>query len=326
MTQRPERPLDRHPSDVGLPDAPRSDRHHEVELPQVRHVPGPRRGAGHPECGLGARCAGARSSGWGGADTCPMHPEIIGDGPGSCPKCGMFLVPADEPVTDSADPVPDALAPAPRAGAGQYTCPMHPEIIGDGPGSCPLCGMHLEPVIPDGDDESAVWEYRNMRNRFLVSLPFSVALLSITIFGFPSLDPRVATYVEFALATPVVLYCAWPFFVRFVASVRNRAPNMWTLIGLGVGAAYAYSVIAVLASEMFPEAFDDDGQVPVYFEAAAVIVLAHPARAGAGAARPRLDRRRGSRACSTWRPRPRGGSARTAARRMWSSRRSPSAT
>jgi P-type Cu+ transporter len=207
-----------------------------------------------------------------GQYTCPMHPEIIGDGPGSCPKCGMFLVPADEPVTHSADPVPDALAPAPRAGAGQYTCPMHPEIIRDGPGSCPLCGMHLEPVIPDGDDESAVWEYRNMRNRFLVSLPFSVALLSITIFGFPSLDPGVATYVEFALATPVVLYCAWPFFVRFVASVRNRAPNMWTLIGLGVGAAYAYSVIAVLASEMFPESFQEDGQVPVYFEAAAVIV------------------------------------------------------
>ncbi|TXH41191.1 MAG: copper-translocating P-type ATPase [Actinobacteria bacterium] len=150
---------------------------------------------------------------------------------------------------------------------------MHPEIIRDGPGTCPLCGMHLEPVIPTADDdESAIGEYRDMLRRFLISLPFSIALLSISMLGFPALPHDVAPWVELALATPVVLYCAWPFFVRFVGSIRHRSPNMWTLIGLGVAAAYLYSVVAVLAPGAFPESFLEDGQVPVYFEAAAVIV------------------------------------------------------
>ncbi len=168
----------------------------------------------------------------------------------------------------------DTTTSAPTAAvAGQYTCPMHPEIIRDGPGTCPICGMHLEPVIPtEGDDESAVHEYRDMRRRFVISLPFSIALLSVSMLGFPALPHGAAPWVELVLATPVVLYCAWPFFVRFAGSIRHRSPNMWTLIGLGVAAAYLYSLVAVLVPGAFPESFQEDGQVPVYFEAAAVIV------------------------------------------------------
>ena len=219
---------------------------------------------------------------------CPMHPEVTDTERSNCPECGMFLVPEEELESghghgehhrseEGACSHGDhghthSGNEASAAKPGQYTCPMHPEIVEDGPGSCPLCGMHLEPVIPDANDESAVHEYRYMLRRFLISLPLAAATLSLAMFHFPHLAADVAPWVELALATPVVLWCAAPFFVRFGQSITNRSPNMWTLIGMGVGAAYLYSVCATIAPGAFPDSVSDMGQVPVYFEAAAVIV------------------------------------------------------
>jgi P-type Cu+ transporter len=195
-----------------------------------------------------------------GQYTCPMHPEIVQDRPGSCPKCGMALVPG----------VPTAPA------ASEYTCPMHPEVVQDRPGSCPKCGMALVPVAGVEEDDS---ELRDMTRRFGLSAVLSAPLLFIAMapyFGVATpfgLAPHVRMYVEFALGTPVVLWGAWPFFVKFVRSLANRSPNMYTLIGLGVGLAYLFSLAAVFAPEIFPQAFrEEGGQVGTYFEAAAVIV------------------------------------------------------
>jgi len=228
---------------------------------------------------------------------CPMHPEVTSDEPGSCPKCGMFLVPAGEDGGGHGDGhaahAPAAAAPAAAGGSGatQYTCPMHPEVVRDHPGRCPICGMHLEPVVPTVDDSAALAEYRAMALRFWVSIPLSAAVLSIAMFGL--LSPEVRPWVELVLATPVVFWCAGQFFVWFADSLRNRSPNMWTLIGLGVGAAYTYSVVATVAPDIFPDSLrEHDGTVPVYFEAAAVIctltllgqVLELRARASTGSA------------------------------------------
>ena len=204
---------------------------------------------------------------------CPMHPEVVDDHPSECPICGMALVP-EEKVEDhsdheSAGPPPPAAQPA--AGKVLYTCPMHPEIVQDHPGRCPICGMHLEPMTPRVDDDSDREEYRNMLRRFWVSVPLSLAVLSIAMFGFPPLPMAVMPWAELILASPVVLWAAGPFFVWAVQSVRHRSPNMWTLIGLGVAAAYTYSVLGVLVPGIFPDALKEDGKVPLYFEAAAII-------------------------------------------------------
>lgn len=161
----------------------------------------------------------------------------------------------------------------------QYTCPMHPEIIRDKPGACPICGMALEPMgVPTGD-EGPNPELVDFTRRFWVSAVLSVPLLifamapmlGLTFSG--SIDDRAKVWVELALASPVVLWAAFPFFHRGWESVLNRSPNMWTLISLGVGAAYLYSVIATLFPDIFPHQFrGHNGTVPVYFEAAAVIV------------------------------------------------------
>lgn len=205
---------------------------------------------------------------------CPMHPELtdgrpsVTDGrPSECPKCGMTLV----PVGAAPPHEPTRRASVPADGTVRYTCPMHPEIIRDAPGRCPICGMHLEPMTPTLDDDSALQEYRHMLRRFWVALPLSLAVLSIAMFGFPPLPMSVKPWVELALATPVVVWAAGPFFVWAVQSVRNREPNMWTLIGLGVFAAYSYSVVAVVAPGVFPASFREDGMIPLYFEAAAII-------------------------------------------------------
>ncbi len=203
---------------------------------------------------------------------CPMHPEVTDDHASECPKCGMALVPQAEARAshhDRHDVVPAPAGAAP--GATLYTCPMHPEIVQDHPGRCPICGMHLEPMTPHADDDSAREEYRDMLRRFWVSVPLSLAVLSIAMFSFPPLPMDVAPWVEWLLATPVVAWAAGPFFVWAVQSVRHRSPNMWTLIGLGVAAAYTYSVVAVVAPDVFPESLTVDGEVPVYFEAAAII-------------------------------------------------------
>ncbi|TIV25846.1 MAG: YHS domain-containing protein, partial [Mesorhizobium sp.] len=169
--------------------------------------------------------------------------------------------------------------PQPMPKGTQYTCPMHPEIIRDKPGSCPICGMALEPMgVPTGD-EGPNPELVDFTRRFWVSAALSAPLLIFAMapmlgLSFESLiDGRTKTWAELALASPVVLWAAFPFFHRGWESVVNRSPNMWTLISLGVGAAYLYSVVAALFPDIFPHQFrGHDGAVPVYFEAAAVIV------------------------------------------------------
>ncbi len=193
---------------------------------------------------------------------CPMHPEVREPGPESCPKCGMALEPESPGLPTKT----------------QYTCPMHPEIVRDEPGDCPICGMALEPMTVTLEEEENP-ELRDMTRRFWVSAALSIPLVVIAMgemFGltFEQLVvPRTLGWLELALSTPVVLWGGWPFFVRGWQSLVNRSLNMFTLIGLGTGVAYAYSLVATLAPNIFPASFRDaHGEVAVYFEAAAVIV------------------------------------------------------
>ena len=182
--------------------------------------------------------------------TCQMHPEVRQKGPGGCPKCGMAL----EPVS---------VAPVTKT---EWTCPMHPEIVRDQPGSCPICGMALEPRTITLEERPNP-ELVDMLRRFWISAVLTVPLLVGAMGNF------IPGWLELALATPVVLWGAWPFFVRAWLSLVNRSLNMFTLIGLGVAVAYGYSVVATLFPEWFPPAFrDESGEVGVYFEVAAVIV------------------------------------------------------
>jgi Cu+-exporting ATPase len=150
---------------------------------------------------------------------------------------------------------------------------MHPEIIRDAPGDCPICGMALEPLMPSLEEEENP-ELRDFTRRFTWTLPLTITLVVVAMFGHRwHLFPMGAQpWIELALAAPVVLWAGLPFFIRGVKSIINRSPNMWTLIGLGTGAAFVYSVAATLAPELFPESFKQNGMVGVYFEAAAVIV------------------------------------------------------
>jgi Cu+-exporting ATPase len=193
-----------------------------------------------------------------------MHPEVRQTDPSACPKCGMALDPESVPMA---------------ATRTQYTCPMHPEIERDAPGDCPICGMALEPVTVTVEEQENP-ELVDMSRRFWVSAVLTLPLLVIAMGGMiPGLSfewigsPRTLAWLELALATPVVLWGGWPFFQRGWASLVNRHLNMFTLIALGTGVAYAYSVIATSAPDLFPEAFRDaSGRVAVYFEAAAMIV------------------------------------------------------
>ncbi len=198
--------------------------------------------------------------------TCPMHPEVRQQGPGSCPKCGMALEP---------------IAPQPPVRARtRYTCPMHPQVVRDEPGNCPICGMALEPmtVVPEGEEEDR--ELKDMTRRFWVSAlltaPVVVVAMGSFIPGEPLrgwVDIRSHGWIELILATPVVLWGGWPFFVRGWRSVVTRNLNMFTLIALGVGVAWVFSVVAVVAPQLFPPSFrGEEGVVGTYFEAAAVIV------------------------------------------------------
>ncbi|MBN9248984.1 MAG: heavy metal translocating P-type ATPase, partial [Mesorhizobium sp.] len=173
----------------------------------------------------------------------------------------------------------DRPAPAPMPKGTQYTCPMHPEVIRDKPGDCPICGMALEPMgVPTGEEgpnPELVDFTRRLWVSALLALPLFVIAMAPMV-GLPFRDwlgERTAAWVEFALATPVVLWAALPFFKRGWSSILNRSPNMWTLISIGVGAAYLYSVAATLFPDLFPHEVRGHGEtVPVYFEAAAVIV------------------------------------------------------
>ena len=162
---------------------------------------------------------------------------------------------------------------------GEYTCPMHPEVRQMGPGSCPICGMALEPVtvsvsLEQEEDNS---EYLDMKRRFWVSAVLSLPLLFLTMGGRDLLMSEslhaVFKWVELGLATPVVLWGGWPFFIKFWHSLKNKSMNMFTLIGLGISVAYLYSFAAVLLPDIFPASFKDamTGEVGLYFEAAAVI-------------------------------------------------------
>ncbi|MCF7750004.1 heavy metal translocating P-type ATPase [Bacillus subtilis subsp. subtilis] len=177
-----------------------------------------------------------------------------------------------EPLRYLAPASPEA-APAP-AGA-LYTCPMDPQIVQDGPGTCPLCGMALEPMLPRLD-EGEPPELADFRRRFWWTLPLSVATMALAMLAMTpllrGLSPDLRVWLELALATPVVLWAGWPFLQRWAQSIGNRSPNMWTLIGTGVLAAYGYSVVATLAPSLFPPSFRQHGHVGVYFEAAAVII------------------------------------------------------
>jgi len=192
-----------------------------------------------------------------------MDPEVLAERPGPCPKCGMALEPA---------------LPLPPSTRVDYTCPMHPEIVRDAPGSCPICGMALEPRTTSIDDEQNP-ELASMTRRFWISVGLTIPVL---VLGMSDLIPgqpfqhwlgmRAIAWLELLLATPVVLWAGWPFFERGWASLVNRSLNMFTLIALGTGTAYVYSVIAVLFPDIFPPSFRDmSGGVPVYFEAAAAI-------------------------------------------------------
>jgi len=165
------------------------------------------------------------------------------------------------------------MTPSEHTDFPTYTCPMHAEVQQDHPGSCPQCGMALEPAQPSLEDEESP-ELLDFQRRFGWTLPLTGIVFVLAMWGHQLqwIDPAVQSRVEFALATPVVLWAGWPFFVRAAQSVVHRSPNMWTLIGLGTSAAYIYSVVATLAPGVFPESFVSMGRVSVYFEAAAVII------------------------------------------------------
>ncbi|MGH7908882.1 MAG: heavy metal translocating P-type ATPase [Thermodesulfobacteriota bacterium] len=195
---------------------------------------------------------------------CPMDPEVRQQGPGSCPKCGMALEPLS-PVT-----------PTTRI---KYTCPMHPEIVRDEPGFCPICGMALEPITVT--DEEVNEELVDMTRRFKIGLALTIPLvflaMSDLIPGQPVqqvISTHILKYIQLAFATPVVLWGGWPFFKRGWASIVNRSLNMFTLIAIGTGVAFWYSVVATFFPDIFPDSFrSHGGEVDVYFEVASVIVV-----------------------------------------------------
>jgi Cu+-exporting ATPase len=199
-----------------------------------------------------------------GKYTCPMHPEVIQDGPGDCPKCGMSLEPMD-PVMETEET--------------EYTCPMHPEVISKEPGACPICGMALEPKTVTAKVDNS--ELKEMTFKFWTSL---VITIPVFILGMSHLVPgnpiehlvhgQTSSWIQLVLSTPVVLWGGSVFFKRGWASIVNQSLNMFTLIAIGIGVAYVYSVIATLFPGIFPASFrGHDGSVGVYFEAAAVITV-----------------------------------------------------
>ncbi|MFY9137476.1 MAG: heavy metal translocating P-type ATPase [Zwartia sp.] len=166
----------------------------------------------------------------------------------------------------------DSSVSVPKAGT-IYTCPMHPQIRQDHPGNCPICGMTLEPLLPELEEEENP-ELVDFQRRFWWTLPLTIIVTPLAMFGHKLnlFESHIQTWVEMVLSAPIVLWAGWPFFYRGWQSVVNRSPNMWTLIGLGTGAAFLYSVIATVAPQVFPASFMSMGRIGVYFEAAAVII------------------------------------------------------
>lgn len=226
--------------------------------------------------------------------TCPMHPEVRSNEPGDCPKCGMHLVPEDQLDAHAGhdhhahahhdhgtaggrdyDTVPSG-----HAGA-VYTCPMHPQVRRTEPGSCPICGMGLELESAAMAGEGPNPELVDFTRRFWIGTILTIPLLVLTMGPYVGLSgvrgifgERATLWIELVLGTPVVLWCGWPFLVRGWNSFRTMNLNMFSLIGMGVMAAWVFSVVGVLAPGIFPGGFrDEEGHVGVYFEAAAVIVV-----------------------------------------------------
>ena len=198
--------------------------------------------------------------------TCPMHPEVRQPGPGTCPDCGMALEP-ELPMTTRTE----------------YTCPMHPEVVRDGPGECPICGMALESRTISVDEEANP-ELAYMSRRFWISLVLTVPLLLIAmgdmLFGdaVAAIIPmRLSLWVQLVLATPVVLWGGWPFFVRGWNSLVTRHLNMFTLIAMGTGVAYVFSAAVTLFHGVLPDALrGEGGTINVYFEDKATDVWFEP--------------------------------------------------
>ena len=194
---------------------------------------------------------------------CPMDPEVHKMGPGACPKCGMAL----EPATITA-----------LATRTDFTCPMHPQISRGEPGNCPICGMTLEPRETTVEELNP--ELVDMTRRLWISIALAVPLLALMLSGLLRsmplqhlLSARTWAWLEFALATPVVFWCGWPFFVRGWQSVVQRSLNMFTLIALGTGSAYLYSVVATFVPRLFPPSFrGEGGEIALYYEPAVVII------------------------------------------------------
>ena len=188
---------------------------------------------------------------------CPMDPEIRQDRPGSCPKCGMAL----EPDLSTA-----AMFRV------EYTCPMHPEIVRDGPGACPICGMALEPRsagLDDPPNPELLDMTRRMRIAAVLGVPVFVFAMGDMVLGMGlggRIDMRITNWIGLLCATPVVLWAGLPFFERAWASVLNRHANMFTLIALGLGAAYFFSVAATVAPGLFPDGFRVHGVIETYFD------------------------------------------------------------
>jgi Cu+-exporting ATPase len=215
-----------------------------------------------PEEFLGEKSAAAGELQSGTMFVCPMDPEVRQDHPGACPKCGMALEPDLSTV------------PATRV---EYTCPMHPEIVRDRPGACPICGMALEPrsvTIDEVENPELTDMTRRFKAAAMLGAPVFVVAMGDMFLGMGlggRVDARITNWMGLVFGTPVVLWAGWPFFVRGWASIVNRSPNMFTLIALGVGAAWLFSVAATIAPGIFPEGFREHGVVETYFDTAVVI-------------------------------------------------------
>ncbi|MBX7259357.1 MAG: heavy metal translocating P-type ATPase, partial [Candidatus Hydrogenedentes bacterium] len=194
---------------------------------------------------------------------CPMCPGVRQQGPGDCPVCGMALEPETVELPSS---------------AVEYTCPMHPEVAEEVPGTCPICGMTLEPRTIVTEEQNP--ELADMTRRFKIAVGFTIPLFMIAMAEMvpaalltPIAPMRVWLFVQLLFAAPVVLYCGWPFFVRGARSVVSMRLNMFTLIALGTGVAFVYSIVATLIPSIFPHSLrGHGGSIPVYFESAAVII------------------------------------------------------
>ena len=169
---------------------------------------------------------------------------------------------------------PETAPPPASAPPGtSYLCPMHPEVRSDQPGTCPKCGMALEPELPSVEAVDNP-ELLDFRRRFWWTLPFTVVVTVLAMFGHQLgwFDMATQSFIELVLSLPVVLWAGWPFFVRGAQSITHKSPNMWTLISIGTGSAFTYSVVATVAPDVFPDSFVSMGRVAVYFEAAVVII------------------------------------------------------